>query len=189
VRVASDLPLSLVPPKARRIHPAWGDAQILTGYVLGRVLQPRRPADAFASIAFTCSDLWPGGRWNYVFGQASLNGRVGVWSLHRFGDPAQDAAAARLCLRRAISTGVHEIGHMFGIGHCTDYACVMNGSNSLSESDRRPLRPCPVDLAKIVWATGADPMERFRAVANFSAACGLDDVAASFREGAALLAK
>lgn len=39
-------------------------------------------------IAFTNADLWPGEGWNYVFGQASLADHVGVWSIHRYGDPS-----------------------------------------------------------------------------------------------------
>ncbi len=38
-------------------------------------------------LALTTSDLWPGEGWNFVFGQASLSERVGVWSLHRLGNP------------------------------------------------------------------------------------------------------
>ena len=37
------------------------------------------PKDAFAFVAFTSSDLWPGEGWNFVFGQASMEGRIGVW--------------------------------------------------------------------------------------------------------------
>ena len=39
-------------------------------------------------ISFTSTDLWPGEDWNFVFGQASFEKPVGVWSLHRLGDPA-----------------------------------------------------------------------------------------------------
>ena len=72
VRVEKDLPLSVIPASARRVHPSWGMPQILSPYVLDSVLHPRLPADAAAYIAFTASDLWPGEGWNFVFGQASL---------------------------------------------------------------------------------------------------------------------
>jgi len=87
VRIPEDIPLSTIPNEARRRHPQWGMKQILTTYVLDDVLRPRLPADAAASIAFTTSDLWPGRGWNFVFGQASLRRRVGVWSIYRNGDP------------------------------------------------------------------------------------------------------
>ena len=180
VKVVAPLPLSRIPKKARRVHPSWGVKQILTGYVLDDLLAPRVPKDAFAYIAFTTSDLWPGERWNFVFGQASLHGRVGVWSLYRYGDPHKGAAAYRLCLKRTIQTATHELGHMFSMYHCTAYECNMCGSNSLPEADRRPMTACPECLAKICWATQADSIKRYRKLHAFYRASGLADDAARY---------
>jgi len=167
VRVKEDLPLSLIPPQARRSHPTWGTPQILTTYVLEEVLVPRRPEDAAAYIAFTASDLWPGPGWNFVFGQASTTERVGVWSVYRNGDPDKDEDSFRLCLLRTMKTGTHETGHMFSMLHCTAYQCNMCGSNSREEADRRPLALCTECMAKVCWATGADPLERYSKLAKF----------------------
>ncbi len=167
VKINKDLPLTVIPAKARRTHPTWGDKQILTGYVLEEVLRPRLPKDAFGMIALTTSDLWPGEGWNFVFGQASLRQRVGVWSIHRFGDPDKDKKGFRQVLVRTIKTSTHELGHMFSMLHCTAYECDMCGSNSLSESDRRPLALCPECMAKVCWATGAAPVDRYRNLASF----------------------
>ena len=79
VKTLDKIGMDLIPAKARRVHPSWGDKQILTTYVLGDVLKPRRPKDAVAVLALTASDLWPGEGWNFVFGQADLHDRVGVW--------------------------------------------------------------------------------------------------------------
>lgn len=177
VKVLKDLPLSVIPAKARRVHPRWGDKQILTSYVLDKVLRPRLPKDAAACIALTASDLWPGEGWNFVFGQASLAERVGVWSIYRNGNPAKDAAAFRLCLLRTMKTATHEIGHMFSMLHCTAYECNMCGSNNRGESDRRPLALCPQCLAKVCWATGTDPVKRFRRLRDFCKKNGLKDQA------------
>ena len=43
VKTKEDLPLALIPEGARRVHPAWGDKQLLTGYILRNVLRPRLP--------------------------------------------------------------------------------------------------------------------------------------------------
>ncbi len=161
VKVRERLPLKIIPKKARRTHPTWGDKQILTTYVLNEVLRPRLPKDACALIAFTTSDLWPGRGWNFVFGQALLRGRVGVWSIYRNGDPDESDESYRLCLRRTLKTATHETGHMFSMMHCTLYECNMCGSNHRAESDRRPLALCPHCLAKIRYATGANPEKRF----------------------------
>ncbi|HOD81917.1 MAG: Peptidase family M54 [Planctomycetes bacterium ADurb.Bin126] len=178
VKVQPDLPLALVPAKARRTHPTWGDKQILTSYVLDDILKPRLPKDAAAFIAFTASDLWPGEGWNFVFGQASLSERVGVWSIYRNGEPDKGEAAFRLCLLRTLKTATHETAHMFGLWHCTKYECNMCGSNNRDESDRRPVALCPECLAKVCWACQADPAERFGSLIEFCARHGLKDEAA-----------
>ena len=173
VKTHKDLPLSIIPAKARRTHPTWGDKQILSTYVLDGVLRPRLPADAAAYIAFTTSDLWPGRGWNFVFGQASLARRVGVWSIYRNGDPDKNEAAFRLCLLRTMKTATHETGHMFSMMHCTAYECNMCGSNHRAESDRRSIALCPECMPKVCWAARAEPIERFRKLAAFCRDNGL----------------
>lgn len=167
VKISADLPLSAIPPGARRVHPSWGDKQILTTYVLENVLKPGLPSDAFANLGLTTSDLWPGEGWNFVFGQASLSERVGVWSIYRNGDPEESEKSYRLCLLRTLKTAVHELGHMFSMHHCTAYECCMCGSNNREESDRRPLHLCPECMAKVCWATGSDPLKRYKKLEAF----------------------
>src|SRR5438094_796984 len=133
VKVNRHVPLALVPEEARRTHPTWGDPQVLTGYVLHELLEPERPADALAYVALTASDLWPGKGWNFVFGEANLRQRTGVWSIYRNGDPGQGEAAFGLCLRRTLATSSHELGHVLTIYHCTAFRCWMNGSNHQEE--------------------------------------------------------
>jgi len=167
VEVKEVLPDSVIPPKARRVHPSWKVPQILTGYVLNEVLKPTLPDDAAVYLAFTSSDLWPGEGWNFVFGEASLRDRVGVWSLYRNGDPDQNEDSFRLCLLRTLRTATHETGHIFSMYHCTAFQCNMCGSNSLQESDRRPLLLCPQCLAKLCWAMDYDPLPRYRKLSEF----------------------
>ncbi len=181
VKVRKDLPLSIIPAKARR-----GD-QILSTFVLDQVLKPRLPEDAAASISLTASDLWPGKGWNFVFGQASLRDRVGVWSMHRYGDPDQDKSAYKRALLRTLKVAVHETGHLFSIEHCTAYACVMNGSNSLDETDRHPLWMCPQCMAKIAWATQLSPVLRYQRLAELAQGHGLTREVAFFQRSIEVL--
>ena len=115
-----------------------------------------------------------------MFGQASLRERVGVWSIHRNGDPDKDAASFRICLLRTLKTATHETGHMFSMLHCTAYECNLCGSNHRAESDRRPLALCPECLAKVCWACRADPLERFGRLSAFCKAHGLKGEAATY---------
>lgn len=187
VKILDDLPLSIIPNKARRTHPQWGVRQILSTHVLNNVLKPRLPNDAAAYIAFTAIDLWPGRGWNFVYGQASLRDRVGVWSIHRNGDPSGGADAFHLSLRRTLKTATHETGHMFSIRHCIAYECNMCGSNHRAESDRHPLYLCPECHAKTCWATAAVPVERYHRLAAFCKKHRLIGEQAFFEKAAAVL--
>lgn len=187
VKPLPELPLALVPARARRAQPGTGYEQLLTSYILGELLKPRVPADGAALLAFTAWDLWPRPTWSYVFGEASLGDRVGVWSLFRYGDPALGEEAFRRCLRRAIATASHETGHMFSLPHCARYACNMNGSDSLEESDRQPLTLCPDCLAKLCWATGTRPQKQLKKLADFCARNGLKEDEAAYQKQLAAL--
>lgn len=153
-----------IPARARRKGPEG--EQLLTRYLLDKVLAQRLPNDAAALLGFTATDLWPGEGWNYVFGEASLTERVGVWSLRRYGDPSASEAAFRLALLRTLKIAAHETGHMFSLEHCTAYPCVQAGTNSLEETDASPLWLCPDCLPKIAWATNTDPIDRLRQTAE-----------------------
>ena len=187
VKWAEPLPLSVIPAKAQRVHPQTGDKQILSTYVIDEVLVPRIPADAFCFIAFTPSDLWPGEGWNFVFGQASLDDRVGVWSIYRNGNPDGDAAEYQLCLKRTIKTGTHEIGHMFSLKHCIYYECLMNGSNYRKEADSRPMELCPVCLRKLAWALHFDVSKRYQRLAEIYQQLGFPEEASFCRESLRIL--
>lgn len=154
--------------------------QLLTTHILNEVLPPRRPKDALAVLGMTTYDLWPGKGWNFVFGQASLANRVGVWSLARYGDPSVDETTYRLALERTVKVALHETGHMVGIPHCTAFACCMNGSNHLAETDRQPLEFCPECQAKIWWTCRYDPQKRLHRLAELAREDGLHPTAGFF---------
>jgi archaemetzincin len=77
------------------------------------------------------------------------------------------AVLSGLWLGRVCRTASHELGHCFGIAHCVYYACSMQGSASITEDARQPPYLCPVDLAKVLKATGADVKERYEALVSF----------------------
>lgn len=171
----------LVPNHARRIHPGHGEEQFCSAWVHGQFLQGRLPADAAVCIALTATDLWPGGNTNFVFGQASLKDRTGVWSMARYGDPSINEAGFVECLRRTLKTASHETGHMFSMEHCEFYECNMSGSGSLAESDRYPLSLCPECLAKLQYSLQPDMRARFAALADFCEREGLMNEADYYR--------
>lgn len=164
-----------------RINSSTHKRQLLAPEVL-TWLAKRVPDDAFGLVAITMEDLYPEPSWNFVFGMASLNERVGVQSFARhdpafFGEPRGDGWQ-NLALRRAASTMVHEISHMFGVTHCVYWKCVVNGSNHQAEADSRPLHPCPVDLRKLYAAIKFDPAAREDELAKVLREVGFADEAA-----------
>jgi archaemetzincin len=165
-----------IPEAARRARPTFGKKQFHSLYILDSVLKPCRPKDAVAVLGLTATDLFPDPTWNFVFGQASLRERVGVWSLARYGDPEK---VRPLVLRRTLQVAIHETGHMLGIPHCTAFECGMNGSNSLPESDRAPLPFCSECELKLWWACGIDPVPRHEALLQF---CKKHDLAREAKE-------
>jgi archaemetzincin len=72
-----------------------------------------------------------------------------------------------LWLSRVVRTVSHELGHCFAIDHCIYNACVMQGSASLNEDTRQPPYLCPIDLAKVLKATGASEKEQSLALLQF----------------------
>jgi archaemetzincin len=181
------LPVDVVPAKARRVHPKWGDKQLRSEWILQDLLKPQLPADAAALIAFTASDLFPADGWNYVFGEADLKARVGVWSVYRHGDPSKSTEAYFLALRRALKVAIHETGHMFSLEHCTAYRCVQAGVNHLDEEDRAPLWLCPECVTKVLWATQNEPEKRYESLMAFCRDAGLEDEARFFARSLATL--
>ena len=103
------------------------------------------PADAAKLLAVTGRDLFIPVL-TFVFGQAQLNGRVGVVSLARlrqefYGLPPDPAVFHQ----RARKEALHETGHMFGLVHCADAACAMSLSTGVRQIDRKEAsfcRPC-----------------------------------------------
>lgn len=66
---------------------------------------------------------------------------------------------------------------MFSMAHCTENECLMNGSNSLDETDRSSMHLCPVCLHKLQWNLKFDVMRRYRELRDIYARAGYADLA------------
>jgi archaemetzincin len=169
IRILDPIGTRLIPGWARRRNPFTRNEQFLTGFLLDHLARDK-PTDAVAVLALTTTDLWPGGGWNFVYGEASFDAGVGVWSLYRMGNPELDPMTF---LRRTLKIAVHETGHLFGIRHCNRYDCGMNGGNHQEEADRQPMWFCHEEEMKIWYGFGADPAERYHRLAEFGEMYGL----------------
>ena len=138
----------IIPESARRIG-FENNEQFLAGYLLDSVLKKEKPSKRIALMGLTEVDLFPKPEWNYVFGLASYRDKVGVSSIYRLQDGKLTSQNFNLCLSRLLKVSSHEIGHMFGLHHCINANCIMNGTNSLNETDKNLIRLCSVCQKKL----------------------------------------
>jgi archaemetzincin len=79
----------------------------------------------------------------YIFGQAFLNGKAGIISVYRLSNerygmkPDKNLLAERF--RKEI---IHELGHMFGLVHCSDPVCIMRSGSYVEDIDQKGLTFC-----------------------------------------------
>lgn len=145
---------------------------------LGRVIKKVVPTDSRATLGVCMFDLFMDHTDEFTAGFASpqlLRGvsTFGCFSMARY-DPDFDRIARpkgwkshldnpppaketegmdpkALLLMRCCKIVAHEVLHMFGLGHCVFFQCMMNGSGHISEDDSQPMHLCPVDLRKFVY--------------------------------------
>jgi archaemetzincin len=128
VQVAGNLPLPASCAEGRRQYP---------GEPFLQVLAAARTSEDEVILGVTGVDLFVSGL-NFVFGLADPRSRNAVISLARlypefYGQPRNP----QLFKERALKEAIHELGHLWGLDHCSDPACIMFFSNSLADTDRK----------------------------------------------------
>ena len=90
-------------------------------------------------------------RLNFVFGEADIVSGTAIVSLCRLRQEYYGLAPDEaLFLQRATKEIVHELGHTFGLRHCSDNKCVMHFSNSLADTDLKEAHFCTKCRPKII---------------------------------------
>jgi len=79
----------------------------------------------------------------YIFGQAALNGKTGIASMYRLSNERYGIAPdEKLLLERFTKEVIHELGHTFGLIHCSSPSCVMRSSTYVEDIDQKNARIC-----------------------------------------------
>jgi archaemetzincin len=95
------------------------------------------PVDTSTMIGITSFDLFIP-ILTFVFGEAQLDGKVGIVSLARLQQEFYRLPPNRALLqKRLIKEIKHELGHTFGLVHCPFRECVMSVANNISDVDAK----------------------------------------------------
>jgi archaemetzincin len=143
---------------------------------------------ACCTIGVTMYDLTPNDDYNFVYGIASLTDGRGVFSLARFhpefnGEPyANQQEADKIIFKRSCKIVTHELTHIFGLRHCINYVCLMNGCNHCREMERQPLLECPVCAQKLICSWGWDLKKRYSEMINVSLKFGFLEEAERWKQ-------
>ena len=79
----------------------------------------------------------------FIFGQAFLNGRSGIASAYRLHNERYGLKADKNILKdRLRKEVIHELGHTFGLYHCTNPICVMRSSTYVEDIDQKGWKFC-----------------------------------------------
>lgn len=151
----------------------FGETQYNAIGILNQVIGPiqKSKADAIGVISFTDVDLFTKDLSNFCFGYG-IPALGGVQSLRRFMPDFtweqydSQAEYESQTLMRICKIATHEIGHMFGHGHCIFYQCLMMGTNHLEQTDRNPIYFCPVCYRKLWKCLGFDHVKRYEALSK-----------------------
>ena len=100
------------------------------------------PTDAVKVIGMVRVDLYIP-ILTYIFGQAALNGYTGVASLYRLRNEHYGLEPDYgLLIERFSKVIIHELGHTFGLIHCSNPVCVMRSSTYVEDLDQKEKRFC-----------------------------------------------
>jgi archaemetzincin len=109
---------------------------------LMKILAQRAPRDAFRVLGVTDVDLSIP-MLSFLFGQAQFEGPIALVSLCRlrqefYGLPPQQ----NLLRERAVKEVLHELGHTFGLVHCSESTCAMSLATHIELVDTKAEQYC-----------------------------------------------
>jgi len=144
------LPVKSMPHCAIDIEQTYdhGRRQYSSSQILLQLIK-NAPADTVKILGVAAVDLFIP-ILTYVFGEAQLGGKGAIVSLHRldcrlYGLPADD----HLLRERLNKEAIHELGHTFGLLHCTTPGCVLNASTYVEDIDQKGDSLCAECRARI----------------------------------------
>lgn len=133
--------------RPRRPRPEYAYQHGRRQYDAGKIIEALASATAAAPLTLgitrydICTPIL-----TFVYGESQLGGKAALISLYRISDEKTEVACTR-----AAKIGLHEVGHLLGIGHCRTSDCLMCFSANLEKLDGLNLwfcEACMVEMAR-----------------------------------------
>ena len=108
--------------------------QYISPRVLSRLCSIKKGhSDKILAVADV--DMYSPG-YDFVYGEADIKAGIATLSINRLVSENQNIQTAPgLIDERVIREATHEVGHLFGLGHCNNSTCVMRTCTCLEEVD------------------------------------------------------
>jgi len=109
--------------------------------ILGEILR-QAPTDAIKIVGIIDKDLCIP-ILTFVFGEAQLGGVASIVSIARLRQEFHGLSPDDgILFERLVKEALHELGHNFGLIHCSDRECIMYLSNTVRDVDRKKTTYC-----------------------------------------------
>ncbi|MFX1345323.1 MAG: archaemetzincin family Zn-dependent metalloprotease [Promethearchaeota archaeon] len=116
--------------------------------ILKRLVERAKIENFFRILGIIDKDIYSK-TYNFIFGIAGRGFNAALISLARLRESFYDdisviyrrKESTRDFEERILKEAIHELGHTFGLKHCYN-VCVMRFSNSLADTDKKPVKFC-----------------------------------------------
>lgn len=128
--------------------------QYQSDHLLSWLQQTLQPSINTKLLALCSFDAYFG-KYNFCFGEAIIGGRVAAVYFERLlprngNIDNNDSRLRTLFQERLVKEAVHELGHTFGLRHCSLDSCIMYKSKTISDTDSKNREFCEVCLNALV---------------------------------------
>jgi archaemetzincin len=130
--------------------------QYLSDHLLSWLQQTLKPSNSTKLLAVCSFDAYFG-NYNFCFGEAIIGGRVAAVYLQRllpqYGNA--DNKLRSLFQDRLIKEVIHELGHTFGLRHCSLGRCIMYKSKTILDTDNKKREFCKICICALANSIGS----------------------------------